>query len=76
MALIVFKYSYEGVVSEGRGSDKVLVGCICNQVDEIVYCFVDLFGREVERARARQSIKLIILEHYLLLMVSSGKELA
>ena len=29
MALIVLEYSYEGVVSKGRGSNEALIGCIC-----------------------------------------------
>ena len=55
MTLIFLEYAYEGVVAEGRGGDELLVGCICNQVNEVIYGLVDFFrgkvwGRERERA--------------------------
>ena len=45
--MIVLEYTYEGVVAEGRGGDEMLVGHVGNRADEVVYCFVDLFRREV-----------------------------
>ena len=76
VTLIVLKYSYEGIVFKGGGSDKTLVGCIGNRVNEVVYGFVDLFRGEVGRGGARESIKLVISERTLLLVMPPSEEVA
>ena len=75
MTLVVPEYSYEGVVSEGGGSDELLVGCVCNRANEVVYCFVDLFGREVGGRGVGEGIELVELEGALFLVAPPGKEL-
>ena len=75
VTLIVLKYSYEGVVAEGRGGDETLVGCICNRADEVIYCFVDLFRGEVGGWRMGEGVELIELEGTLFLMAPPSKEL-
>ena len=76
MALVVLEYAYEGVVLEDGGDYESLVGCVGNQVDEVINCLVDLLGREVRRGRVGESIKLVVLEHHLLLVASPSKQLA
>ena len=76
MSLVVLEYSYEGVLAESRGGEKMLVGCICDRADEVVYSFVDFFRREVGRGGSTKSIGLIVLECCLLLVASPGVELA
>ena len=76
MTLIVLEYSYEGVVMEGGGGDETLVGCVCNRVDEVVYCFVDFFGGEVGGRRAGEGVELVELESALFLVAPPSKELA
>ena len=75
MTLIVLEYSYEGVVAEGGGGDETLVGCICNQADKVIYCFVDLFGGEVGGWRMGEGVELIELEGILFLVAPLSKEL-
>ena len=76
MTLIALKYSYEGVALKDGGSDKSLVGCVGNQVDEVVYCLVDLFGGEVRRWGMGKSVELIELESALFLVAPLSEELA
>ena len=76
MTLIVLEYSYEGIVSEGGGSDETLVGRVCNRADEVVYCLIDLFRREVRGWGAGEGIELIELESALFLVAPPGKELS
>ena len=75
MTLIVLEYSYEGVVTKGRGGDEALVCCVCNQADEVVYGLVDLFRREVGRWGAGEGIELIELEGALFLVAPPSEEL-
>ena len=75
MTLVVLEYSYEGVVAECGGGNEVLVGCVCNQADEVVYGFVDLFGREVRGWGAGEGVELAVLESALFLVAPPGKEL-
>ena len=76
MSLVVLEYSYEGVLAEGGGSEKALVGCIGNRANEVIYGFVDLFGREVGRRGVGESVQLVVLERCLLLVASPSEELA
>ena len=76
MTLIVLKYMYKGVVAEGRGGDETLVGRVGNRADEVVYCFVDLFRREVGEWGTGEGVELVKLESTLFLMAPPGKELA
>ena len=76
MTLIVFEDSYEGVVAEGGSGDESLVCCVGNRADEVVYCFVDLFGREVGGWGMGEGVELIELESALFLVVPLGKELS
>ena len=76
MTLIVLEYLYEGVVTEGGGGDETLVGRICNRADEVIYCFVDFFGREVGGWGAGEGVELIELESALFLVAPPSKELA
>ena len=76
MTLIVLEYLYEGIVSEDGSGDESLVGCVCNRADEVVYGFIDFFGREVGRWGAGEGIELIELESALFLVAPPGKELA
>ena len=76
MSLVVLEYSYEGIISEDGSSNKALVGHVCNQADEVVYGFIDLFGGEVGRRRSTESVELVELEHTLLLVTPPSKELA
>ena len=76
VSLIVLEYMYKGVLAEGRGSDKALVGCICNQADEVVDCLIDLLWREVRGRGVREGIKLVVSKHTLLLVMPLSKELA
>ena len=66
---------YEGVVSEDRSGDESLIGCICNWADEVVYSFIDFFGREVQKWGMGEGIELAELESALFLVASLGKEL-
>ena len=75
MTLIVLDYLYEGVVSEGGGGDESLVGRVCNRANEVIYCFVDLFGREVGRRGAGEGVELVELEGALFLVAPPSKEL-
>ena len=75
MTLIVLEYSYEGVVMEGGGGDKTLVGRVCNRADEVVYCLVDFFGGEVGGRRAREGVELVELESALFLVAPPSEEL-
>ena len=76
MTLIVLEYSYEGVVAESGGGDETLIGRICNRADEVVYCFVDFFGREIGGWGTGESVELVELESTLFLVAPPGKELA
>ena len=75
MTLVVLEYMYEGVVAEGGGGDEALVGCVCNQADEVVYGFVDLFRREVGGWRTGEGVELVELESTLFLVAPLSKEL-
>ena len=75
MTLIVLEYSYEGVVMEGGGGDKMLICCICNRADEVVYGLVDFFGREVGGWGAGEGVELVVLESALFLVVPLSEEL-
>ena len=75
MALVVLKYSYEGVVVKSGGSDEVLVGCVCNRADEVVYGFVDLFRGEVGGRGTGEGVELVVLESALFLVAPPSKEL-
>ena len=44
VTLVVLEYSYEGVVAEGGSGDEALVSSVSYRANEIVYCFIDLFG--------------------------------
>ena len=70
VSLVVFEYSYERVVSEGGGSNGTLVGCICNQANEVIYVLIDLFGEEVGEWGMEGGI-----EFALFLMAPPSKEL-
>ena len=74
--MVVLEYSYEGMVTEGRSGDETLVGCVCNQADEVVYSLVDLFGGEVGGWGTGESIELVKLEGALFLVAPPGKELS
>ena len=76
MTLIVLEYTYEGVVTEGGGGDETLVSCVRNRADEVVYGFVDLFGREVGGWGAGEGVELVELESALFLVAPPGKELS
>ena len=76
VTLVVLEYSYEGVVSEGGGSDEVLVGSVCYRAYEVVDHLVDLLRGEVGRRRAGESVKLVVLERTLLLVTPPSEELA
>ena len=75
MTLIVLKYTYEGIVLEGGGGDETLVGRVCNRADEVVYCLVDLFRREVGGWGTGEGVELVELESALFLVAPPGKEL-
>ena len=76
MTLVVLEYLYEGVIAESGGGDETLIGRVCNRADEVVYCLVDFFGREVGGWRAGESVELVELESVLFLVAPPGKELA
>ena len=76
MTLIVLEYSYEGVVAKGGGGDDTLVCCIRNRADEVVYGFVDLFGREVGRWGTGEGVELVKLESALFLVAPPSEELS
>ena len=76
MTLVVLEYSYEGVVVKGGGGDETLVCCVGNRADEVVYGFVDLFGREVRGWGAGEGVELVVLESTLFLVAPPSKELA
>ena len=76
MTLIVLEYSYEGVVTKGGGGDDMLVCCICNRADEVVYGLVDFFGGEVGGRRTGEGVELVELESALFLVAPPSKELA
>ena len=77
VSLVVLLDAYEGKLSEDSGSvSELQVELVCNCSDEVVYCFVDLFGRGVGGGGAAKSVKLVKLECRLLLMASPSKELA
>ena len=77
VSLVVLLNAYEGKLSEdGRSVSKLQVKLVCNRSDEIVYCFVDLFGRGVGGRGAAKGIELVELECRLLLVASPSKELA
>ena len=73
--VLVLEYVYKGIVVEGRSGDESLVGCICNQADEVVYCLVDLFRREVQGWGAREGVELVELESTLFLVTPPSEEL-
>ena len=75
MALVVLEYTYKGVVAEDGGSYESLVSCVGNQVNEVVNSLVNLFGREVGRRGARESVELVVLECCLLLVAFPSKKL-
>ena len=75
VSLVVLKYTYEGVLVEGRGSNKVLVSSISYRVDEIVNYLVDLLRREVGRWRAGKGVKLVVSERTLLSVTPPSEEL-
>ena len=74
--MVVLEYSYEGMVSESGSGDETLVGRVGNRMDEVVYGLVDLFGREVRRRGAGESIELVELESALFLVAPPSKELS
>ena len=76
MTLVVLEYSYEGVVPESGGSDESLVGHICNRADEVVYCLIDLFRREIRGWGMGESVELVELESILFLVAPPGEELS
>ena len=76
MTLVVLEYSYKGVVAESGGGDETLVCCVCNRADEVVYCFIDFFRREVGRWGTGEGVELVELESALFLVAPPGKELA
>ena len=76
MALVVLEYSYEGVVTEGGSGDEMLICCVRNRADEVVYGLVDLFGREVGGWGAGEGVELVELESALFLVAPLGKELS
>ena len=75
MTLVVLEYTYEGVVTKGGGSDDILVCCVCNRADEVVYGLVDFFGREVGGWGMGESVELVELEGALFLVAPPSKEL-
>ena len=75
VTLVVLEYSYEGVVTENGSGNEALVGRVCNRANEVVYCFVDLFRREIGGWGSGESVKLVIPERTLLLVTPPGKEL-
>ena len=75
VTLVALEYMYKGVVVEGGGGDEALVGCVCNQVNEVVYGFVDLFRREVGGWRTGEGVELVELESTLFLVAPLSKEL-
>ena len=74
--MVVFEYSYEGMVAEGGSGDETLVGRVRNRADKVVYGFVDLFGGEVGRWGTGEGVELIELEGALFLVAPPGKELS
>ena len=76
MTLIVLEYSYEGVVAESGSGDEMLVCCVCNRADEVVYGFVDFLGREVGGWGTGEGVELVVLESALFLVAPPGTELA
>ena len=77
MSLVVLLDAYEGVVSEDGGFGSELeVKLIGDCPDEVVNRLVDLVGRGVGRARAREGVKLVKLECHLLSVASPSVELA
>ena len=77
VSLVVLLDTYEGELSEDGGSvSELQVELVCNCSDEVVYCFVDFFGRGVGRRGAAKSVELVELECRLLLVASPSKELA
>ena len=75
VTLVVLKYSYEGVITESGSGDEALVCCVGNRVDEVVYCFVDLFGREVGGWGTGEGVELVELESALFLVAPPSEEL-
>ena len=75
MTLVILEYSYEGVVAESGGGDESLIGCVCNRADEVVYGFIDFFGREVGERGTGEGIELVVLESALFLVAPPGKKL-
>ena len=73
--MIVLEYSYEGLVTKGRGGDETLVCRVHNRADEVVYGLVDFFVREVGGWGTREGVELIELESALFLVAPPGKEL-
>ena len=75
--LVVLLDTYERVVSEDGGfGGELQVKLVGNCSNEIVYRLVDLVGRRVGRARAREGVKLVKLECRLLSVASPSVELA
>ena len=75
MTLIFLEYAYEGVVAEGRGGDELLVGCICNQVNEVIYGLVDFFRGKVWGQGAGEGIELVELGSTLFLVAPPSEKL-
>ena len=76
MTLVVFEYSYEGVVAKSGGGDETLVGRVCNRADKVVYGLVDLFRREVGGWGTGEGVELVELESALFLVAPPCKELS
>ena len=76
MTLVVLEYSYEGMVTEGGSGNEMLVGCVGNRADEVVYGLVDLFGGKVGGRGAKEGIELIELKSALFLVAPPSEELA
>ena len=75
VTLVVLEYSYEGVVTESGGGEKVLVSSVGYRAYEVVYGLVDLFGGEVRGRGMGEGIELIELESTLFLVAPPSKEL-
>ena len=76
MSLVVFLYTYEGVVAEDGGfSSELQVKLVGNCSDEIVYRLVDLVGRRVGRGGVREGVELVELESALFLVAPLSEEL-
>ena len=76
MTLVVLKYVYEGVVTEGGGGNETLVSSVSYRAYEVVDRPVDLLGGEVRRWGVGESIELIVPERTLLLVTPPSKQLA